>query len=277
VKTGWRGKRFGFYGEVQAGVASFSCGTWFYDPQPYAGCARLTNFALEYGGSAEYHLTRRYALRLDAGYLEMTEFDHILARYSDGLPESYRQGAILQHFDARIGITRSFGRLEDAKPERAPERQSWDTGVIFALQPRIQPYFQYLAPYPEWGLWGSWNFSKHVSWDTSLLHSPRNPGKIEDIDYWSGGRAIEALTGAKIGIRRDHMGTSQKSAAERSLSEKRNGKLTRDYSITRSNLTRECSPILFWIPAGYSKCTLRATRFSASTPAAPPSSTSQRP
>jgi hypothetical protein len=59
--------------------------------------------------------------------------------------------------------------------------------------------------FPSWGLWGSWNFSRHVSWDTSLLHSGRNSGQ-EIIDFQAGGRAFEALTGAKIGIRRDHMG-----------------------------------------------------------------------
>ena len=59
--------------------------------------------------------------------------------------------------------------------------------------------------YPSWGLWGSWNFSRHVSWDSAVLHSPRNSG-MEFIDYQAGGRAFEALTGVKAGIRRDHMG-----------------------------------------------------------------------
>jgi len=59
--------------------------------------------------------------------------------------------------------------------------------------------------YPSWGLWGSWNLSRHVSWDSSVLHSPRNSG-MPLYDFQAGGRAFEALTGAKIGIRRDHMG-----------------------------------------------------------------------
>lgn len=206
VKTGWRGQRWGFYGKVQAGVASFSCSLWDFNPNAYSDCKRRTNFALEYGGVAEYHLSSRYAIRVDAGHLVMTQFDHIVQRYSGGLPESYFPGAISQHLDARIGITRSFGRLQDAKPERVPGRQTWDAGVVFALQPRILPSFDLLDTYPEWGLWASWNFSKHVSWDTTLLHSPRNSGKIEDIDYQAGGRALEALSGVKIGIRRDHMG-----------------------------------------------------------------------
>ncbi|MGA2806908.1 MAG: hypothetical protein ABSE87_02175 [Terracidiphilus sp.] len=236
IKTGWRNGRLGLYGKAQAGVASFSCGTWFYDPNPYTGCARQTNFALEYGGVVEYHLRPRYAIRLDAGDLLIAEFDHIVARYSNGTPYFYQAGGILQHFDARIGVTRSFGHLEEANSERVPKKQSWDTGVMFALQPRTMPEFQFLNPYLEWGVWASWNFSKHVSWDTTMLHSPRNRGPIEDIDFQAGGRAFEVLSGGKIGIRRDHMGyfalarpgTITFGKTERQLGSLPNGNLTFD-------------------------------------------------
>jgi hypothetical protein len=206
VKTGWRGRRWGVYGDVEAGVASFSCGDWYSYPKLYSHCTKLTSFALEYGGIVEYHLSPRYSIRGTTNYLQIARFDYINARYSDGEPALYTGGAIEHHLDARIGITRSFGKLQDAEPERDPGKQSWDAGVNFALQPRIQPTFMYLNAYQQWGLWASWNFSRHVSWDTTLQHSPRNPGAIEDIDYQAGGRAFEALTGAKIGVRRDHMG-----------------------------------------------------------------------
>ena len=206
VKVGWRGQRWGLYGKVRAGVAEFSCGTFDYDPSAYSDCTWQTNFAMEYGGVAEYRLRPRWALRVDASHLMILQFDQVEVRYPDGLPFEYRQGATLQHFDARVGITRSFGRLDDAAPERAPDKQAWDLGATFALQPRIFPAFQFLSAYPTWGLWGSWNFSRHVSWDSAVMHSGRNPGLTEWIDYQQGGRAFEALTGVKLGIRRDHMG-----------------------------------------------------------------------
>jgi len=205
VRTGWRGQRWGFYGKVQTGVASYSCGSYENYPSPYSNCARVTHFALEYGGTVEYRLNARWSLRADGANLTMLDFDKILQRYSDGSPLVYLQGAVRQHFDAAIGATRSFGRTRDAKPERVPEKQDWDSGVTFALQPRTQPEFGFLNAYPEWGLWSSWNFSKHLAWDTTLLHSGRNPG-AEDIDFQAGGRAFEALSGIKIGIRRDRMG-----------------------------------------------------------------------
>lgn len=135
----------------------------------------------------------------------MPEFDLIQARYSNGEPEYALMGEWLQHLDMRIGITRSFGELRDAKPERVPGHSAWDLGAVFSLQPRTLPGWFYMDAYPTWGLWGSWNFSRHFSWDTSLMHSGRNPG-LEIVAFQGGGRAFEALTGAKIGIRRDRMG-----------------------------------------------------------------------
>jgi hypothetical protein len=206
VKVGWRGQRSGLYGKVRAGAVGFSCGTFDYNPNAYSDCAWQTNFAMEYGGVAEYRLRPRWALRVDASHLMILQFDQVLARYSDGLPMVYRAGATLQHFDARVGITRSFRRLEGNTPERVPDKQVWDFGALFALQPRILPEFQFLSTYPTWGVWGSWNFSRHVSWDSAVMHSGRNSGFTEWIDYQSGGRSLQALTGVKLGIRRDHMG-----------------------------------------------------------------------
>lgn len=203
VKTGWLGKRWGLYGRMQAGTASFSCGTWLWSSTPYKGCAR-TNFAMEYGGTVTYRVKQRYSLRLDAGHLQVAEFDQILNRTPSSMV--YSAGGVRQHVNARIGISRSFGRIRDAEREAEPARSAWDAGVLFALQPRVQPDFQFLDPYPTWGIWASWNFSRHLSWDTALMHSGRNAGPTETIDYQAGGRAFEALTGVKAGIRRNHMG-----------------------------------------------------------------------
>ena len=206
AKTGWRGKDWGVYGEIQVGIGSFSCGNFFYDPVPYSRCSRITNFALEYGGTVQRRIARRWALRLDAGHLMMPEFDQILTRDSNGLSASGRDGEWLQHFDARLGITRSFGEIHESGPEPDPNRSAWDFGALFALQPRVMRDDWSLNPYPSAGIWGSWNFSPHVSWDTTVLHGGRKPGKYAFADYQEGGRSLEALTGLKAGIRRDHMG-----------------------------------------------------------------------
>jgi hypothetical protein len=158
IKAGWRGKRWGVYGKTQAGIASWSCGTSYYNPHPYSNCARITNFALEYGGVVERRISRRYSLRFDAAHLLSMEFDHVLARYSNGVAEVYRGGGILQHLDVRFGLTRSFGSTHDAV-ESVPVRASWDIGASFLLQPRAEPLPGILNSYPGPGIWGSWNFA----------------------------------------------------------------------------------------------------------------------
>ena len=205
VKTGWRGRTWGIYGKVQVGVGSFSCGGYISDPTPSHNCGRLTNFALEYGGVVERKLSKRWALRLDAAHLMMPVFDSTLVSNLGGVLTAYLPAEWLQGIDARIGITRSFGALHEAEPEHIPKYARWDVGALFALQPRYLPSWQMMNAYPAWGLWASWNFNRHFSWDSAVMHSGRNPGG-EVIDYQAGGRAFEALTGLKAGIRRDHMG-----------------------------------------------------------------------
>lgn len=207
IKAGWRGKQWGIYGKTQAGVASWSCGAWFYNPNPYFKCSRTTNFALEYGGVIERHISGRYSLRFDAGHLLSTEFDHVVARNSSGAAVEYRGGGTLQHFDFRIGLTRSLGVTHDTSGGSIPVHSRWDLGASFVLQPRAQPLYEILNPYPGPGIWGAWNFSRHISWDTAIIHSgPGRSGRIVYAAQQSGGRALEALTGLKIGLRRDHMG-----------------------------------------------------------------------
>jgi len=206
VKAGWRGREWGFYGKTQVGIASWSCGGWDYAPHPYSKCSRITNFALEYGGVVERHLFGRYALRMDAGHLLSTEFDQVLKHFPNG-GSVYRGGGTLQHLDVRIGITRSFGVVRDAGSERVPEKASWDLGASFALQPRDEALYSILDVYPGPGLWASWNFCRHVSWDSAIIHS--GPYRKEQYVFsvpQAGGRALEVLTGLKMGLRRDHMG-----------------------------------------------------------------------
>lgn len=206
IKAGWRGKRWGFYGKTQAGVESWSCGSFYYDPSPYSDCSRITNFALEYGGVVERRLWGSYALRVDAGHLLSTSFDHVNARYPNGLALELRGGATTQHLDLRIGLTRNFGQVHEPRFEPVPQRSAWDVGSSLALQPRVEG-LPVLNAYPGPGIWASWNFSQHVSWDTAVFHSgPERNRQYVFSGRQTGGRALEALTGLKAGIRRDHMG-----------------------------------------------------------------------
>jgi hypothetical protein len=210
IKAGWRGKHWGFYGKAQAGIESWSCGNFYFNPangDPYFNCSRVTNFALEYGGVIERHLFENYALRIDAGHLLSTEFDHVNTRYPNGLAFELRSGATTQHVDLRVGLTKSFGSTDDTGVERRPATAALDLGASFLLQPRIEAFNGILDTYPGPGIWASWNFSQHFSWDTAVIHS--GPYRNEQYVFsspQSGGRALEVLTGLKTGLRRDRMG-----------------------------------------------------------------------
>jgi hypothetical protein len=205
IKAGWRGKEWGLFGKTQAGIASWSCGTWIDVPKPYSDCSRITNFVVEYGGVIERQLFSSYALRFDAAHQMSTEFDQVLARGQNSV--SARAGDTIQHLVIRIGLTKSFGSIHDLSDERVAARSAWDVGASFFLQPKTEPNPPFLNVYPSFGAWTSWNLASHLSWDTSVIHSGagRNDGLVFS-DYQAGGRSLEALTGLKIGLRRDRMG-----------------------------------------------------------------------
>lgn len=206
VKAGWRGSQWGFYGKTQGGVQSWSCGAFDYAPNPYLACSRLTNFALEYGAVAERQLVGPYSLRFDAGHLLGLEFPKVLASGPNYVV--FREGGALQHLDLRLAITRNFGTVHNGFSEHDPGVAKWDAGTAFVIQPRVSissPDDLQIFPSPS--LWASWNFSRHISWDSALIYSGpmRDRGHVYS-DIQAGGRSLEALTGSKMGLRRDHMG-----------------------------------------------------------------------
>lgn len=205
VKAGWRGARWGFYGKTEAGIESWSCGAWYYDPNPYSDCSRITNFALEYGGVIERRLAGRYSLRFDAAHLIGIEFPEVLERTPTATIS--RDGGTLQHLDVRFAVTRSLGSVHDELSEHAPAAARWDAGAAFLLQPRHGLSTPDIPIFPSPGVWASWNFSRHLSWDSALIYSgPMRDSGYVFSDSQAGGRSFEALTGIKAGLRRDRMG-----------------------------------------------------------------------
>lgn len=207
VKAGWRGARWGFYGKTEAGIVSWSCRGNYTSRDIYTGCSYVTNFALEYGGVVERRLAGRYSLRFDAAHLLGVEFP-VTIQSSPSL-FFVSPGVTLQHADIRFAVVRSFEPLQDTFPEHAPAQTKWDAGVALVMQPRGSPdgFPDIFQVFPSPALWASWNFSRHLSWDSELIHS--EPMRFEGDEYaalQAGGRSFEALTGLKLGLRRDHMG-----------------------------------------------------------------------
>jgi hypothetical protein len=200
VKMGWRGQKFGVYGKIDPGIASYSCGLWL---GTYDDCQRRTHFALQYGAVAEYWLNPRTALRVDGAQTLIAEFDQVYLRQPNGFPAYIIPGHVAPHLDLRVSVVHSFGELQDAGSEQAPRDQTFDLGGLFALHPRVHILDSNLLPGPGGGMWGSWNFSKHYALDTSAFYEPQNDRTYTTLD---GGHEVDAYIGLKAGIRRKRVG-----------------------------------------------------------------------
>jgi hypothetical protein len=203
LKAGWRGRRFGLYGKIEPGLASFSCGLSYFGPegQRYYNCERRTHFALQYGGVAEYKITPRTAARVDFAQTLISEFDQVLNRqmYSEEIVE----GHLAQHFDLHFSVVHSFGAPRDPEIEPVTTRSTFDGGVLLALQLKEHLLMSNVEPDRGIGAWVSWNFSRYVSWDTSAFDFPQDDHTASIVD---GGTSLDAFSGVKAGFRHDKFG-----------------------------------------------------------------------
>ena len=203
LKAGWRGRRFGMYGKIEPGLASFRCGLGHFGPngQRYYDCERRTHFALQYGGIVESNINPRTVARVDVAQTLISEFDQVIYR-EPGLEEIV-EGHIAQHFDFRFSIEHSFGVLRDPEIEGVPTKSAFDAGVLLALQLKEHLLLSNVEPDRGIGAWVSWNFSKYVSWDTGAFDFPHDDhtASIQD-----GGTSLDAFSGVKAGLRRDKFG-----------------------------------------------------------------------
>jgi hypothetical protein len=203
-KAGWRGRRWGIYGKVEPGIASFSCGLAALGRQgQISKCDRRTHFTLQYGGVAEYELSPRWALRGDAAQSLTTEFDQVFRLDPSGFAREIIQGHIAQHLDLRLGIVRRFGVLREEPLGPAAKQSTMEVGILFALQPKVHQLFSALEQDRGGGAWVSWNFSRYFGVDATAYYLPHND---KTINYNDGGATLEGFAGIKAGIRRDHIG-----------------------------------------------------------------------
>jgi hypothetical protein len=213
VKMGRRGRRLGVYGKIEPGLVSFSCGYSVYGPAPgydrYTECERRTDFALQYGGVAEYVLGERTAVRVDAGQTLVTEFDQVVARSSNATGsvslEEIVSGHVAQHFDLRLSLEHRFGGLREGEAEREGDAGHGrvDVGVLYSLQPKTHLLESSLEPDSGGGLWVSWNLERYVSWDTSAIYFPHDD---HTADFQDGGSSFDGFSGIKVGIRGERVG-----------------------------------------------------------------------
>lgn len=199
VKAGWRRRRFGVYGKLEPGIASFTPGFRPFLNQP-TNYQRRTEFTLDYGGVFEWYPTQRTILRFDISQTALAEFDQTLTRFAGG--SVVEEGHVAQHLGLGLSVAHRFGVVRE-EVERVPERSPVDLGILFALQPRQHLSISQLEQDRGGGAWTSYNFSRFFALDGTAFYEPHNDGFIGIQD---GGTTFEVFAGVKIGIRRDRMG-----------------------------------------------------------------------
>ncbi len=202
MKMGKRFGRFGIYGKIAPGLATFSCGLNDVGPQGqlYLDCERRTHFALQEGGVLDYSLTPRTVLRLDATQMVLAEFDQVLAR---GDHWTYvKPPEIAQHFDLRFTLMHRFGGLKESSLEPSQPVGKLDVGILSVLQIYNSLSDLTISPDGGFGAWISRNYGSHFSWDTSAAFFPR----LHGIGFQDGGDSLAGFSGVKAGIRRDRVG-----------------------------------------------------------------------
>ncbi|HEY1809750.1 MAG TPA: hypothetical protein VGG42_14380 [Acidobacteriaceae bacterium] len=201
VKAGWRRRRFGLYGKIEPGFASFSPGlnVQIYANQPDE-YQRRTNFALDTGGVLELYPSARTILRFDVSQTLLAEYDQVLVRTSGFL--DLHEAHLADHLGLAFSLAHRFGAFHD-ETERSPARQPIDIGVLYSLQQRVHLSFAQMQANSGAGAFLSWNFAPCLSLDTTAFYSPHKDGFIFPQD---GGTTADAFAGFKAGIRRGRMG-----------------------------------------------------------------------
>jgi len=212
LKANVRGRRISFFGKMEPGFSSFSCGVSVTDSQAITKqCARRTHFAFQYGAGVEYLLSRDWSVRGDAAQILLTEFDQTIVRTTQesGIGFTERTiGRIVPHLEARIGVERHFGAVQKdffMKSEMSGPRL--EMGVVFSLQNRVHQFLNTLDPERGLGAWLSWDLGRYTSLDVAAFHSSHDDRVY---GYSDGGPDVQALAGVKIGIKREHLGVFAK-------------------------------------------------------------------
>lgn len=198
VKVGWRGRRFGVFGEIKPG------GDWYpngiEELFPVHQFFNVGYFVLQQGGVFEWYLKKRWIWRADVRQMLTARFDHTIAQSSN--ERSFLAGAVPPRLLFSFSASYRLGELREEK-ESAPPAGRADIGFIFPLHIREHLENQDLRPDRGAGGWASVPVIHHISLDAAGFRLPEDDQTDSPQD---GGPATEIFGGLKAGIRRDKMG-----------------------------------------------------------------------
>jgi hypothetical protein len=205
VKAGIRRRRFGMFGRLDAGAASYSRGVELVEvlngqvlgPPFYY---RETHFALEPGASIEFYPTQRLIVRADVD----ENLNAAFRTLNFITPDEYQAfgGVVPHHLGIGISLERRFGSLQSA-PAASATSEHFSVGAYFALQIREQTLISNAPALGGGGAWieiPGWRFLSFDVIAFDIPHDDHTAGKQD------GGTAFAAFAGPKIGFHSNKMG-----------------------------------------------------------------------
>lgn len=203
IKAGWRSQRWGIFGRVAPGLASFDHGVGVaYYPSTTFTWYRRTHFALDDGAVVEYYPTRHTLIRLDAEQTLLTEFDQVVLR--QGPFEQILEGHVASHLGLGLSAGYRFGERQIHSTPRARSAvPRFDLGALYALHLRTHLLSWDLEPNGGSGAWGDYNFSRWGAVDVTAFDLPHDD---HTANFQDGGKTFEAYAGLKAGFRTRRFG-----------------------------------------------------------------------
>jgi hypothetical protein len=203
LKAGWRFQKFGIFGRLAPGFASFDRGIGIA-PSPTSAFvfSRRTHFALQDGATFEYYPSPHSVVRLEAGQTLLSEFDQVILRHPS--VEETTIGHVAQHLSLKLAVGYRFGeQRQDDRGIDSTDRARGEVGALYALHIKEHLLNLDLEPDSGAGVWGDYDLSRWLSIDGTIFYLPKND---KQINFQDGGQALEAYLGVRSGFRLKHAG-----------------------------------------------------------------------
>jgi hypothetical protein len=201
-KVGFRTRHVDVFLKIRPGVLSYSSAFALVPTIP-TPLVRKTDAVLDVGAVFEFRTSARTFIRVDIGKLLVREGGGFLPEVTSG-PLEFALSAP-GYLDSPLHLEVGFGyRAGSLRPttESEPLPSRFTFGPQYSLLTLVRSKFTLRD---ESGIGGffTWDFSKYVGLDSSVLVFPR---KVEFVDFQQGGRMVQAVAGIRAGVRRGRFG-----------------------------------------------------------------------
>jgi hypothetical protein len=208
----YRGQHFGFFAKVRPGILSSDhvCVEKAVPPSAFAcSYGRVTHFAVDMGGAVELYPTRRLIVRIDVGetLIQMHDREATLALSRNFDLIAISPGGIRPALQIEAGFSYRPGGLSE-RQERDSYFKRFEIGAGFAAlghgyNNRTDSAAGQVTTAAGFGGHFDFDICPYLAFDSALIYFPKSEPVVT---AQSGGKVLEGLFGAKIGLRRDRVG-----------------------------------------------------------------------